>query len=166
MTETISGEEAAATARVMAAALNIGRRLEPWSVLLLAIALVLPAILALPLLAKVGIVISFLAAGLQLYFSLRVAFDARIFSEWSKRWDRMAPVDSEAPLLERELASFDRALMLCGLRENTGFSGAHVRAFENRLAGASRQLKFQIAALFVQFIATASVAIILQFSIL
>lgn len=164
MPETDTLEEAAAKVRVMVSALSIGRRLEPLSLMLLAIALVLPAILALPLQAKIGILVSILAAGLQNYFSLRVAFDARIFNDWSKRWDRTAPVESGALSLEFELASFDRALAFCGLRKNTTTPGTPPRGLDRRLLGASKQLKLQALALLVQFVALASVVLVLQLS--
>lgn len=164
MPETTTLEEAATKVRVMASALSIGRRLEPLSLLLLAIALVLPAILALPLQAKIGILVSILAAGLQTYFGLRVALDARIFSDWSERWDRTASVVSGTPSLELELASFDRALAFCGLRKNTATHGTPARGLESRLLGASKQLKLQALALLVQFVSLVSVALVLPFS--
>ena len=164
MPETAALEEAAAKVRVMASALSIGRRLELLSLLLLAIALVLPAIVGLPLQARIGFLVSILAAGLQVYFGLRVAFDARIFEDWSRRWDRMRSLVSDTPSLEFELASFDRALGFCGLRKNSVTPNSPPRGLESRLLGASRQLKRQALALLVQFVALACVTFILQFS--
>lgn len=164
MPENTTLEEAVARVRVMASVLSIGRRLDVLSLLLLAIALVLPAIVGLPPQVRVGFLVSILAAGLQVYFGLRVAFDARIFDDWSRRWDRMGSRASDTPSLEFELASFDRALAFCGLRQHSARPNSPPRGLENRLLGASRQLKLQALALLVQFVALACATFIPQSS--
>ena len=153
MPEPLRGAGAAAGARVMAAALALGRSLDLWSLSLLAIALASLLWVPLPLAPRIGLLISLSAGAMQKIFALRVAFDAALFRHWAENWadtrDNAAARPDPASLAA-DMAALDQALALCGLRAHQG--GAP-RDLDSRLRGAWKLLRAQALALAIQLAA-------------
>ena len=138
--------QAVSDARTMQAALSLGRRLDLWSLLLALLALA--GLFGLPIawVTRTGLLVSLLAAGVQKYFALRVAFDEQLFSNLAKQWTDEAPTENASALAA--LAALDQSLARClQCPPKTG----PVRDLNSRLQGASRLLKRQILAFSVQF---------------
>ena len=157
MPEPLRGAGAAAGARVMAAALALGRSLDLWSLSLLAIALASLLWVQLPLAPRIGLLISMAASAMQKMFALRVAFDAALFRHWAETWAETwvdtrdnAAARPDPASLAADLAALDQALALCGLRAHPG--GAP-RDLDSRLRGAWKLLQAQALALAIQLAA-------------
>ncbi|QEW07145.1 hypothetical protein [Nitrincola iocasae] len=130
----------AATAAVTASLLNIGSYIAQISVALLMLGLLLWLLghsVSHPLLLAAMVM-----ALLQVYFALRVRFDANIFRTWANRWHGGA--DPKA-----DLNAFDKQV------------GRRVAATDietdlsNRRAGALRLLRLQIICMVMQLLMTA-----------
>jgi hypothetical protein len=136
------GAAAGSRARVMAAALALGRSLDLWSLTLAALSLVSLLWLGLPPVSAICLLLSLAAGAAQKLFALRVAFDAALFRQWGETPDPTS--------LAAELAALDHTLAICGLRAQQG--GAP-RDLDSRLGGAWKLLKTQALAFAIQFAA-------------
>ena len=146
MPEHATLPQTANAARTMQAALSLGRRLDLWSLLLALLGLACFFSLASAGLTRTGLLISLLAAGVQKYFALRVAFDEQLFRNLAKQWTDEAPTENASP--QAALAALDESLircLQCPPKED------NVRDLNSRLTGASRLLKRQLLAFSVQF---------------
>jgi hypothetical protein len=161
MLDSHNFSEAADRARVMAAALALGRRLDLWSLALAALALAGLLWLTLPLTTSIGLLLSILAGVGQKVFALRVAFDAALFHRWAEKWSSDASENRDPNTLATDLMVFDRALADCSLAIPRGDG---VRDLNSRLRGAARLLKRQVLAVAIQFaaVAVAMVAVLLS----
>ncbi len=138
--------QAASAARTMQAALSLGRRLDLWSLLFALLALICLFSQPLAWLSRTGLLVSLLAAGIQKYFALRVAFDEQLFRNLARQWTDKAPAEGSSPLAE--LAALDQSLARClQCRPKTD----KVRDLNSRLLGTSRLLKRQVLTFSVQF---------------
>lgn len=146
MPETNAFPQAANDARTMQAALSLGRRLDLWSLLLAIFALA--CLFGLPVAGfpRVGLLASILAAGVQKYFALRVAFDEQLFRNLARQWAGKTPPEDASTLTE--LARLDQSLARC---RQCPPKADNVRDLNSRLHGASRLLKRQLLAFSVQF---------------
>lgn len=152
---------AAAQAQVMACALAAGRRIDRWSLALAAVAL-LGLVLAatpLPLSARLCLLASLLAAGMQQILALRLAFDEIVFQKWAEKWAGAAVLGSESCGYVEDLAAFDQGLAACGLRAP---SSGVVRDMDNRVKGAMGLLKKLVLAFALQVVATVSAAVLIS----
>jgi hypothetical protein len=122
---------------------------------LAAVVLLSLLIVATPLPARICLLASLFAAGVQQVLALRVAFDELIFQKWAETWSRAARNSGSQGYME-ELASFDDALATSGLRPH---SDGVVRDLDSRERGALRLLKKQAASFVLQFATTASAAV-------
>ena len=156
MIEPLGFAGAAARARVMAAALALGRSLDLWSMALVTLALVGLLWLSLPLSSGICLLASILAGGRQKIFALRVAFDAALFRHWAEAWRRAADQGLDQAALVADLAAFDHALAACGLRAPAVEA---VRDLDSRLHGAGKLLRQQTLALAIQFAAMIGAAL-------
>jgi hypothetical protein len=150
MHEPLNFAEAAARARVMAAALALGRSLDLWSLALVMLALAGLMWATLPLTTSLGLLVSILAGVGQKVFALRVAFDAALFRHWAEAWSHDATLGRPPTALDADLRIFDQALAACGLGKTRGDA---VRDLCSRLSGAVRLLRRQALALAIQFAA-------------
>ena len=146
MPETNAFPQAANDARTMQAALSLGRRLDLWSLLLAIFALA--CLFGLPVAGfpRVGLLASLLAAGVQKYFALRVAFDEQLFRNLARQWASKTPPEDASTLTE--LARLDQSLARC---RQCPPKADNVRDLNSRLHGASRLLKRQLLAFSGQF---------------
>lgn len=146
MPETNAFPQAANDARTMQAALSLGRRLDLWSLLLAIFALA--CLFGLPVAGfpRVGLLASILAAGVQKYFALRVAFDEQLFRNLARQWASKTPPEDASTLTE--LARLDQSLARC---RQCPPKADNVRDLNSRLHGASRLLKRQLLAFSGQF---------------
>lgn len=161
MPDSFNLAEAAARARVMAAALVLGRSLDLWSLALAALALAGLLWLNLPLTTSIGLLLSILAGVVQKVFALRVEFDAAIFHHWAVAWNSNGAEGRDPNALATDLMVFDSTLADCGLATPRGDV---VRDLHSRLRGAARLLKRQVLAVAIQFaaVAVAIVAVLLS----
>lgn len=150
MIEPLCLAGAAARARVMAAALELGRGFDQWSLVLVTLALVGLLWASLPLSSTICLLVSLLAGGTQKIFALRVAFDEALFRHWAETWSSAATLGLESTTLAEDLAALDQALATCGLRAH---SGGAARDIDSRLRGAGKLLRRQALALAIQFVA-------------
>ena len=146
MPEHATLPQTANAARTMQAALSLGRRLDLWSLPLSLLALACLFILPLAWLPRTALLVSLLAAGVQKYFALRVAFDERLFRALAKQWAGKTPPEDASTLTE--LARLDQSLARC---RQCPPKADKVRDLNSRLLGASRLLKEQVLAFSVQF---------------
>jgi hypothetical protein len=143
--------DAAASARLGAAGLALGRSIDLWSLALTVLAL---ACLSwtpfhpLMILPQVFLMLSVLAGGLQKILALRVAFDEAIFRQWASIWNRTTEPDSAINDQLASLAEFDRALANCGLR--VAPEGVP-RNLDSRLRGAMKLFRWQMFTFVMQF---------------
>ena len=146
MPENNPPPQAANDARTMQAALSLGRRLDLWSLLLALLALA--GLFGLPIawVTRTGLLVSLLAAGVQKYFALRVAFDEQLFRNLARQWASKTPPEDASTLTE--LARLDQSLARC---RQCPPKADKVRDLNSRLLGASRLLKEQVLAFSVQF---------------
>ena len=150
---------AAARARVMAAALASGRRLDLWSLALVMLALFSLLWMLLPPSSAICLLLSLLAGGTQKLFALRVAFDQTLFRHWDETWTSAATQGRDAPTFEADLTALDQTLVACGLLPQQG--GA-ARSLDSRLHGAWRLLKRQVLAFAIQLATMIGAAVALQ----
>ena len=138
--------QAVSDARTMQAALSLGRRLDLWSLLLALLALA--GLFGLPIawVTRTGLLVSLLAAGVQKYFALRVAFDEQLFRNLARQWASKTPPEDASTLTE--LARLDQSLARC---RQCPPKADNVRDLNSRLHGASRLLKRQLLAFSGQF---------------
>ena len=146
MPENTPLPQAANDARTMQAALSLGRRLDLWSLLLALLALA--GLFGLPIawVTRTGLLVSLLAAGVQKYFALRVAFDEQLFRNLARQWASKTPPEDASTLTE--LARLDQSLARC---RQCPPKADNVRDLNSRLHGASRLLKRQLLAFSGQF---------------
>ena len=146
MPENNPPPQAANDARTMQAALSLGRRLDLWSLLLALLALA--GLFGLPIawVTRTGLLVSLLAAGVQKYFALRVAFDEQLFRNLARQWASKTPPEDASTLTE--LARLDQSLARC---RQCPPKADNVRDLNSRLHGASRLLKRQLLAFSGQF---------------
>ena len=146
MPEINAFPQAANDAHTMHAALSLGRRLDLWSLLLAIFALA--CLFGLPVAGfpRVGLLASILAAGVQKYFALRVAFDEQLFRNLARQWAGKTPPEDASTL--NELAHLDQSLARC---LQCPPKDDNVRDLNSHLHGASRLLKRQLLAFSVQF---------------
>lgn len=136
-----ASRDAAAQAALAAAFLGLGRPLERCSLLLTTVALLALVVAPLAFLPRQGLCLA-VAAGLTAqFFALRTAFDQPLFAAWARYWQK-PEADPEA-----DLASFDAALAVAGLRPATTGS---LRPLADRIAGARRLLRLQSLCCIVQ----------------
>jgi hypothetical protein len=150
MIESSHFATAAPRARVMAAALALGHRLDLWSLMLVTVALASVLALPLPLTPKIFLLISILAGGAQKIIALRVAFDARLFCDWTQCWTRATAQRPASPGPEADLAALDQVLATCGLRAP---ASGPLRDLDSRLRGAWQLLRQQVLIWAIQFVA-------------
>jgi hypothetical protein len=140
------GDAAAGSrARVMAAALDLGRSLDLWSLTLAALSLLSLLWMGLAPASTICLLLSLAAGAAQKLFALRTAFDAALFRQWAETAHGPVPTS-----LAADLAALDRTLAICGLRAQQG--GA-LRDLDSRLGGAWKLLKTQALAFAIQFAA-------------
>ncbi len=161
MHEPLNFAEAASRARVMAAALSMGRSLDLWSLALVMLALAGFLWVPLPVSSSISLLVCIVAGGMQKILALRVAFDAALFRHWAKTWSSDAAQGRDPNALATDLIVFDQALADCGLGTPRGDV---VRDLHSRLRGAARLLRRQALALAIQFVAMviAMVAVLLS----
>lgn len=140
---------AAAHARTIAAALALGRSIDLWSLALTTLALATLMWLPLQPSPTIGLLLSFLAGGIQKIWALRVAFDEALFRHWAKTWSDAASQGVAPAALTEDLAALDQSLAACGLRATS--SGA-VRELGSRLTGAGKLLRRQVIIFVMQFL--------------
>jgi hypothetical protein len=145
--------ESAARARVVAAALGLGRSINLWSLTLLSLAIAVLLLTSLPLLSIACLLLSILAGALQKFYALRVAFDEPLFRHWAETWQNAANQGLVATTLETDLITLDQAFAACGLSKSTGNL---TRDLNSRIRGATNLLKYQLLALSLQFLALIS----------
>ena len=168
MNDALDRAQAAAQARVAACGLALGRSIDTWSLVFAALALVgsvWAALQRMPL-PEVWFLASLVAAAVQKYLALRVAFDEALFRDWAERWNsalatgnaKLAPTSVAADLME-----FDQALAVSGLRPVHANS---VRDLECRLRGARKLLGRQLLAFGMQFAACIAAILAWHFPLL
>lgn len=167
MSELENVRQAGAVARVASAALNLGRTIDLWSLVLVVIALLglltivaattfAPALTVKPHpLILIGLSMSFTAGVVQKYFALRVALDAQLFAFWATDWTAATPSETR---VQTHLKMLDTALIACGL---VAKESAAARDLPSRVGGALRLLRRQLYALAAQLAALALVAAVL-----
>jgi len=156
-TPSIAG--AAARARVMAAALAFGRRLDLWSLALVMLALFSLLRMSVSLSSTICLLLSLLAGGAQKLFALRVAFDQALFRHWAETWTSAATQGHDALTFEADLTALDQTLVACGLLPQQ--DGA-MRNLDSRLHDAWRLLKKQVLAFAIQLATMIGAAVALQ----
>lgn len=161
MLDLLNFAEATARARVMAAALALGRSLDLWSLALAALALAGLLWLTLPLTTSVGLLLSVVAGLAQKILALRVAFDAAIFHHWAESWSGGCAEGRDPSALVAELMMLDQALAGCGLAAT---QNDRVRDLSSRLRGAERLLKWQVLAFTIQFVAVVAAVMVVLLS--
>lgn len=150
MSECPDLKGAASRAHTIAAALDLGRSLDLWSLALVTLALISLLWISFPLSSTICLVGSILAGGTQKIFALRVAFDAALFRHWTDAWSKAATQCSGSTMCAADLASFDQALAACGLRKHPDDAA---RDLDSRLRGAGELLRWQVLALVIQLAA-------------
>lgn len=148
MSESQNFADAAARTHTLAAALALGRSIDRWSLVLVAVTLAGLLWAPLPLFSRLCLLASLLAGCAQKIYALRVAFDASLFRHWSESWAVAATQKRDPATLAADLAAFDQTLAACGLRAS---SGNAARGLDSRLLGARKLLGRQALALAIQF---------------
>ena len=105
MSESQNFPEAAARAHTIAAALDLGRGLARWSLVLVAVTLSGLLWAPLPLFSCVCLLASLLAGCTQKLYAMRVAFDAALFRHWAEAWAAAATQARDPSALAADLAA-------------------------------------------------------------
>jgi len=114
-----------------------------------------------PLPAKICLLASILAGGMQQMIALRVAFDEIVFQQWANKWAIAASHGLESSAHAEDLAAFDQALATCELRAPSPSDGI-VRDLDSRLRGARGLLERQARTFALQVGATAGAAVMVS----
>jgi hypothetical protein len=147
----------AARAGITAAALDLGKSVDRWSLALMIVALLSLLWLPLSLSVRLAIVLSIMAALVQKIFAMRVAFDQSLFKSWADKWNADARAGREMATHLADMAALDRALTESGLVAKM----EEMRDLNSRSQGAMRLLKKQLGVFAFQLLAI-GVAVTLQ----